>query len=48
MVCGSEYVFATLQIKATIDGSEKEYILQYCYSCWKDSFGQYILDQLDP
>jgi hypothetical protein len=46
-ICGSNEIFATMQIKAIIDGESYYFILHYCYSCWKNSLGQYILDQLD-
>jgi hypothetical protein len=50
-ICGSDKVFVRINIEFSFIElpriTQKWFILYYCYGCWKDSLGQYILDQLD-
>jgi uncharacterized protein YjdB len=50
-ICGGNNIFAKIQIKVTFIKQKgvtyKRYSLSYCYGCWKDSLGEYILDQLE-
>ena len=46
-ICGSKNTIFKIQVKLIEEDRVTFYQLSYCYGCWKDSFGEYIIDELE-
>jgi len=44
-ICGGNAIFR-IEVKFIEEDRVTLYELSYCYGCWKDSLGEYILDEL--
>ena len=45
-ICGGNAIFK-IEVKFTEEDRVTYYEISYCYGCWKDSFGEYMIVNLD-
>jgi len=46
-ICGNKNVIFKIEVKFVEEDRTTFYQLSYCYGCWKGSFGEYIITNLD-